>query len=921
MSLQRSDFAAFFAAVRPGQQPFAWQQRLVDHLVDQGCWPDRLVAPTGTGKTAVVDVHVFVNALGGAGAAPRLPRRLSVVVDRRVVVDSHDEHARRIRDLLAEASEGVLAAVADGLQRLRPEVDRLVDPAPAPLITARLRGGSPPPRSWRDAPEACEVIVATPDMWGSRLLLGGYGASRRSWPREAGLLAYDNVLVVDEAHLSRQLLHTARRVRQLLDVCATPLPVPRLQVVETTATPSPADQGASTVGVDAADLDGDHVLHARLTRPKPVALLPIPLPLPARGPVRAGAVTALTEEVQKLHNKLGGTVGCVVNRVATAVDVAVALRARGLRVETLVGRLRPADVWRLPQGLLTVEGAAGVDVLVATQTVEVGVDLDFTGLVTELATGAALAQRAGRVNRLGLRAEGPVIIAVPDAPLSERAETLPYAVADLEAAHTWLQEVAADADGLAPWRLRRLAPPSPTLARVLLQRPELADTWQWACTSDEHYAEPDLQLWLADDLDPDLDAGLVVRRGLPTDAAEALPLLRSCPPAPHEVFPVRLGDALRIVEREGLSGYLVRAGTPEELSVAGAVRPGDIVVLADDVPLLRGGVVAADGSDAAADVYEDDPRRAHLRLGAASRLDPAIEPDPGVRAALDRVLGSAGQVGEWTLLAKAQLARELSDLADLLPRRLVAAAVRRAALLLRDGRARESEVRALPVGDAQQLIVVDRRRAAADEDLRQTWTTHDRPVPLSQHQQAVAARARLSAEALGLPASEVRALELAGLHHDDGKIDPRFQRMLTDIEPGQAFPAGTSPHEPLAKSGARTARAAQTAIDTAALPRGWRHEQLSVLLADRALDNDPQHALAVRLTGTTHGHGRSGFPHSAEQLLHPGDPLLARARQLFDVGEWDELVDATDREYGVWGCAYLEAVLRAADGRVSGAGS
>ena len=41
-------------------------------------------------------------------------------------------------------------------------------------------------------------------------------------------------------------------------------------------------------------------------------------------------------------------------------------------------------------------------------------DLDLAGIVTELATGSALAQRAGRVNRVGKRAEEPVAIVVPD---------------------------------------------------------------------------------------------------------------------------------------------------------------------------------------------------------------------------------------------------------------------------------------------------------------------------------------------------------------------------------------------------------------------------------------------------------------------------------------------------------------------------
>ena len=43
-------------------------------------------------------------------------------------------------------------------------------------------------------------------------------------------------------------------------------------------------------------------------------------------------------------------------------------------------------------------------------------------------------------------------------------------------------------------------------------------------------------------------------------------------------------------------------------------------------------------------------------------------------------------------------------------------------------------------------------------------------------------------------------------------------------------------------------------------------------------------------------------------------------RELFDLGGWDDLIEQTQQRYSVWGCAFLEAILRAADGQVSGEG-
>jgi CRISPR-associated endonuclease/helicase Cas3 len=73
----------------------------------------------------------------------------------------------------------------------------------------------------------------------------------------------------------------------------------------------------------------------------------------------------------------------------------------------------------------------------------------------------------------------------------------------------------ADSGGLAPWALRGDPPPVATRRRILDQRPELAQAWHWARTSDDLAAEPELNLWLADDFSEETSVGLVVRDELP----------------------------------------------------------------------------------------------------------------------------------------------------------------------------------------------------------------------------------------------------------------------------------------------------------------------------------------------------------------------------------------------------------------------
>ncbi|HEY6424117.1 MAG TPA: hypothetical protein VIY28_12895, partial [Pseudonocardiaceae bacterium] len=157
MALELSDFPAFFAEVHGGRCPFRWQQRLLTQVLT-GRWPDRIAAPTGAGKTAVIDVHVFAVALMAAGATPvRVPRRLALVVDRRTLVDDQHEHARELAGLLKSATgDDVVARVATALRGLRASAgrrgrDRELDP----LVVGSLRGGLPASRAWRDDPVAC----------------------------------------------------------------------------------------------------------------------------------------------------------------------------------------------------------------------------------------------------------------------------------------------------------------------------------------------------------------------------------------------------------------------------------------------------------------------------------------------------------------------------------------------------------------------------------------------------------------------------------------------------------------------------------------------------------------------------------------------------------------------------------------------
>jgi len=825
-------------------------------------------------------------------------------------------------------------------------------------------------------------------MWGSRLLFRGYGSSRRAWPRAAGLLAMDSVVVVDEAHLSRQLLCTARRVARLVAVATDAVPVRSLQVVETTATsaaPSRPDQGAGTVvGVSLADLDEHGTLTDRLTRPKPVTVAPVP-GWPGMGEsARRTTAQALADHViaswqapAETTVELSDTIGCFVNTVSAAVDLTAELRRRKRvdgrepAVVMLCGQVRPHDLDRLRSehpGVLGPQGSPDVNVIVATQTLEVGVDIDLAAMVTELASGSALAQRAGRVNRRGLRAAGPITIVAPQQAIADTTRSGPYGHEDLADARAWIDAVSATDQGLAPSALSVTPPPAARPRRPLYQRPELAQAWHWARTSDDLAAEPELDLWLGEDFESNSSVGVVVRRALPRLLADALRLVDDLPPQRHETFPVPYrtavsalaqwrGDAQDgkadiavVVQGDEVSPLVWRVSRDGGPGVEmPAIRPGDVVVVDDSARLFTtsssggGGfsppVVApvdADGGNlsrhSAEDVLTaqaDLPAEVWQRRaigGVVLRLEEAVL---GGTVAFADLAADLAAVTDDPSMSGPEVARaERTAVSDWLTRSGLAAGWPMAAFatdLLRQESVTSELVIHRDLEEPEdgspapivRVLVRDRRRLDSDEGLRQVFSTSRRPVTLVAHQAAVAERAAIIGETVGLPSDLVTGLRLAGAHHDDGKADPRFQRRLGAHGPDLLAKSrpGTSP-EQTRRNEARSG-----------LPARWRHEQRSVVDSWDAVSSEAGERadplLVQRLVGTSHGFGRSGFPHAGEELLLAGDAdaTTAQAVDLFDAGHWDDLIERTQQRYGVWGCAYLEALLRAADNQVSQEGS
>lgn len=896
------DFDTFFAALNGGHRPFAWQRRLLDALLSTGAWPDGIAAPTGTGKSSVVDVHVFANAMWALGMAPRVPRRLSVVVNRRAIVDQHQLHAAHIQRTLVDPNR---PAVVEAVRAALAQLAQPCDATSSPLAVISLRGGQPrtldpgsststQTRAWLDEPRLCTIICATPEMWGSRLLFRGYGTSLLSRPRAAGLLALDSAVVIDEAHLTRQLVTTASDVSGHAKQGAEKLNVPALQVVSSTATPISHSPTARIVGVEESDVigfDADPVLQRRLLGSKRLTLVEAPHQ-PLAGKASAAYVTFIAARALALHGQLRdagrtGTVGVIVNHVSTAARVADHLRSvQGTSVELWVGRMRPIDLDQMAErheGIFTAEGCTSLDVLVTTQTAEVGVDLDFPHLVTELAPPSALAQRFGRVNRRGHFDGSSIEVLIPEAmPSKDRP---PYSKVDLATGYLWLSDIADAGGDVSPWNLSGpggVGVPKSKASRLAWSRITPSDAALLADTSVPQFQEADLAFWLRDDLDDsEVGIGLAVR-DLPADDSLATALISATLPSDREIVPVTMGQARAALSRALASdepsharvfvisaddGMVTPQRDPDPETMGSWLRPGITVVLDADQRLFVFGVV-------------DD-----TEPGRLSTLPPMTEH------------------GTYRVLTG-------KEAADLIGLDETEQTDRASALMGAPASVAWSALEDVEDGWAVLQLMTE---AVGDETLRQVWSPAQAPVLLTDHCAAVGDRVQLLAQDLGLPTEICQDLRRAGLRHDAGKVDERFQRYVL---------CNDRPQIPLAKSLPTTPW--ESRWRRAGVPTGWRHEQLSAALAwAEAHPRDAQsRGLIVRLVGTSHGWGRPFFPHGSSGLTGQSNRAEhhAAAQALFDDDTWETVLSHTRARFGDWGCAYLEALLRAADGTVSGEG-
>ena len=918
MDISTTDMPEFneFYRVINKRKPFPWQSRLASYIASTGRWYTEIGIPTGLGKTACLDIAVWWLATQ-ADCIPTqrvAPTRIWWVVNRRLLVDSTFEHAEKISKMLGAPELldiqgqdlGIVTTVADRLRSIAG------NPGAKPLEVIRLRGGIASRRP--TDPSQPTIILSTLPMYGSRLLFRGYGSSRKMRSIDAAMAGTDSLILLDEAHLTPHL----RTLCSAIAGCAPHIsPIlnetrSRPTLVQLTATGDQISEKRFTLD----DEDRKHpIVRERLDA---VKLLELRIKTKKNE-------NYLAEAARDVLKNASNPSTCVifVNTPKTARKVFSRLRRLMKRAEILLitGRMREREAERIRKRILNHESgmlasyntSSGRErhlIVVATQTLEVGADIDVEYLITEQCGVRALTQRLGRLNRLGkFKDSRAVYVHMPANARKSKADDWPvYGKEPKKLLETLKNrhEISSEKLNLSPECLAEiLGSPGDDPGRA----PELLPgiLWEWTKTSSPPQGEAPVEPYFSGIRGARKFVTIAWRAHVPQEGQRLWPRARD-----HEAIDIPIGEAREVLEDDLNDSKVIRLGsngiTVERTS---RLRPGDQIVLATSRGLMDEFGWNPDATDPVFDVSLmghglplDAVALEHICgipgtstkdlldtvLNQSAADDMEFEPQDQINA-VDEILHVISQTSPsgWD-------SEEWGRFVNSLNRQVVEV---------------PKEVPRLQITQPKSEIPSD------DFDERSLAAT---AAELESHCDAVAILAKKVGTCIGLPSDLTDAVEHAGRLHDIGKADQRFQRWLEpDWNQGCVL---------LAKSDTPRHQWEVRRI-LAGWPRGGRHEALSARLVRTWLDENPDWGDSIRrdllmhLVISHHGEGRPLIKPVDDntcltlETLISGEPVSSSAG--LGIVDWEQpsRFRNLNNHFGPWGLALLEAILRLSDHAVS----
>jgi CRISPR-associated endonuclease/helicase Cas3 len=707
-------FREYFARLT-GREAYPWQTALFLQVTG-GRWPEVVDLPTGAGKTSVL--HIWLLALAWSLQTGRndIPRRLTWVVNRRVVVDQVTDEVERLLDKLDQIPEIKDCLAGASLRGV-------------PLAVGTLRGQRADTGEWSRDPSTPAIVIGTVDMIGSRLLFRGYRAGPYSRAVQAGLLGVDSLIVHDEAHLSpafSQLLSTVSANRP-----AANIPGKAFRTLYLSATLGDRSPCAFAHSLD-DDVAGNPRFRQVFEAEKRLTLHEV------ERKDRQAAIWRLATTSPSLRTV------AFIESPEEAARFRTRLDTSGLSAALLTGTMRGFERDNLVvdeqfKPFLDPQYSGDPVWLVSTSAGEVGINLTCERMVTDLVEADHLLQRFGRLNRFGSAAGHAHVVYSPPGPkeptLQCTIEYLRTLDGDISCKNLWYnrppKEALSETPALArlePWRLEIWAQTSHPDRTVAAVAPWL--------TGQQTETGPETEIaWRA-------DIQTLTDWSVSNEQIERI----------LDVYPVASTEIIREPASRTLQKLKTLAGLPgtdahqtrvivvdpdrtvHVRSLADIAEEGDIdyklLLLPEGLGNIDRGMFQPEhpGSHVRFDVADETLSRRRFRIGENSS------------AKIGK--GGDGEAPGHTLAELASYAREHGFKAPAIVRH----------------------------PDDDQLMLVYFGASMARSSQR-------REVTLKAHRSAVGQKAREMAAACGLQAL-VEVYKQAGTLHDDGKHHPLWQRAM-----------------------------------------------------------------------------------------------------------------------------------------------
>jgi CRISPR-associated endonuclease/helicase Cas3 len=505
------NYEGFFTTAT-GYHPYPYQVR----LAEGSALPALLNAPTGSGKTEAVVLSWLWSRLEHPEDNVRqaTPRRLVYCLPMRTLVE---QTAGRVKKWLATL--GLEDSV--GL--------------------AVLMGGEKRDDDWRLYPEKPAILIGTQDMLISRALNRGYAQSPYQWPIDFGLLNNDCLWVLDEVQLMSNGLPTTTQLAAFRHALGTYGPTHtlwmsatvRAEWLHTVDFPSPNEsqvlrlsQSEYQEGNLGKRNQAVKILNQFQGKQNPSSGQPYNL---------QEVAVAIAEKHQPYTLTLA-----VFNTVPRAQGVFAELKKLRPQadVHLVHSRFRLAERQKLGQVLLSKVPPQG-RIVVATQAVEAGVDIDSRTLFTDLAPWPSLVQRFGRCNRRGKLEQAEVYwLDLPDLRRTGRGSpAAPYEVADLEQARERL--LTLEGKSVGPDQLLEMDDQDTPQHTAVLRRRDLIGLFDTTPDLSGNYLDVSRFVRGSDDADVS-----VFWREFDGDPSSDLP-----PPQHRELCNVRVGYVAQFLSR------------------------------------------------------------------------------------------------------------------------------------------------------------------------------------------------------------------------------------------------------------------------------------------------------------------------------------------------------------------------------------